>query len=149
MFLEGNLHACLEYAELTGGKGFEDAYQELSPQLMTFEQRGVKGLDEAHAFKNPEPWVALLWGFSATWRAEDGWNDEHSYASDLGVSVRKSKRFMEFTKGLTFKDYRDARPVLLEMLLLTMFVPEDLEPKSKKKVAPKGSKKKPTGRSIT
>lgn len=146
MLLEGNLHACLDYAEITKGKGLEDAYKDLLPQLVTYEEQGTEALNREHPFKNPEPWSCLLWGFTATWRSESGWNEEHSFSDDLDKPVRKSRRFTEFVKRITFGDYRNARPQLMELLLLSLFLPTDYSPKKKAgKPSTKSSRKKQTG----
>jgi len=149
MVLEGNLHACLDYSAVTGGKGFEDAYADLRPQLMTYEDEGVDELNRVHPFKDPEPWACLLWGLSASWRSDEGWNDSHSFGSDIGVTVRESKRFAEFVKAITFDEYRSARPILLELLLLTLYVPAPSPSKKKAVRSTKRSKKTPTGTSTT
>ena len=129
--LEGNLHACLDYSQVTRGKGLEDAYKLLEPQLKTYEDEGADALNKAHPFRDPEPWALLLWGLSATWRSESGWNIENASSEDLGKPVRESSRFEQFVKPVTFSEYRAARPVLLEMLLLTLFLPDPVETKKK------------------
>ncbi len=141
MELEGNLHASLEYSQVTSGKGLEDAYRELRPQLVTYDEEGVEALERAHAFKDPIPYAHLLWAFSASWRS-DNWNDQNAFPEDLGKKVADSKRYRTFMSEISFQDFKQIRPMLLEMLLVTLLIPGDLDPEPAKKKGPKRSTKR-------
>lgn len=116
--LTGDLFAAMEYADLTGGDSFEDAFFTLKPAIEAQE----KG-EELKGKYDPRPYVDLVYAFSANWRDENGWNTRHARDNDAEMPVRKQGPYKAMMKAFPFHDLRELRAKLFGLLLSTIIPP--------------------------
>jgi hypothetical protein len=121
--LTGDLYAAMEYADLTEGDSFEDAFFKLRPAIEAFEKgEKLKGKFD------PTPYVDLLWAFSANWRDDKGWNSQHVRDQDgEKKSVRKTGPYIAMMKSFSHHALRELRPKIFGLLLRTIYPPEVAE----------------------
>lgn len=132
--LRGDMESGYAYAELTGG-GLEDAYERLRPLFRLVElPQELARLDPAdtdyadaterlsaeyrelsRTQNDPRPWVDLLWAFSAGYRSESGWDDQHWVPGDAALHPADRHGFRCFKRLLTPYQLRPLKDRILSL----------------------------------
>lgn len=117
--LTGDLYAAMEYADVTEGDSFEDAFAMLRPAIEA-QERG----EELKGKFDPRTWVDLVFAFSANWRDESGWNAQHAEDTDAEQGPRKRGPYKAMLKAFPFNQIRELKPKIFGLLLSTILPPD-------------------------
>lgn len=122
--LAGDVYACMEYEEVSGGTGLEWLADFLNAKIKIVDGKPVAVAGEEGQPKVTTTMILdMLYAFSATWRDDSGWNSRHHREADPLKPPRERARYLDLAKTLGYHDKRRASSILLALLLETVLPP--------------------------
>lgn len=117
--LAGDIFACIEYEEVSGGDSLEQLAINLDPDAVREGNEVTVSTSRLDSRKIAD----LLFAFSATWRDDTGWNSRHNREGDPKRHPRERVRYIDLVKLMTVADKRRVASILLALLIETVFPP--------------------------